>query len=401
MEQKHLLVIEDDPAVCELLCSCLAHLGARVSTVNSGEDGLRLIEEDPPQLVILDLALPGMSGLDVCRTMRRDPWLEKIPVLMLTGRDEDDDVVAGLEVGADDYMTKPFALKVLSARVNALLRRDRAGAGGLPEIAAADPGALLEIRSLGRCELQFGKSVTSWTEVFSPSQRMLLAALLAAPDGRIPQEELQLGFWPDTVPSKARSNFDSLMTRMRKTLEQELTTIDVRRHLQVRRGIVSLENVRVDAHEFRRLANKGLQDAARGELWSSELAFSAAFSLWQGSFLPGGFGSEAAATYQDELEQLYLEASQLFACILANAGRYPEAIKLLRYALRYNPTQDGVIRLLYLLLLQQEHPVQANQLLDQYATLLAREKFTSDEIQGIIQEFPRKPPEKGWLEQVR
>ncbi|MCM2265638.1 MAG: response regulator, partial [Desulfuromonadales bacterium] len=216
MGQKHLLVIEDDAAVCELLVGCLGRQSCRVSTVHSGEDGLRMIEEDPPQLVILDLTLPGMNGLDVCRAMRRDPWMEKIPVLMLTGRDDDDDVVAGLEVGADDYMTKPFAVKVLAARVNALLRRGRDATAASP--ASPSVETLLEIRSLGRCELQFGNQMVPWAESFSPAQRMLLAALLAAPDGRVSQETVQLGFWPDSSPSRARSNFDSLMTRLRKTL---------------------------------------------------------------------------------------------------------------------------------------------------------------------------------------
>ena len=187
------------------------------------------------------------------------------------------------------------------------------------------------------------------------------------------------------------------MTRLRKTLEQELKGIDVRRHLQLSRGIICLENVRVDAHEFRRLVGKGLQQAAAGELWQAEIAFSAAFSLWQGTFLPGGFGSESAAYYQDDLEQLYLEASQQFARILANGGRYQEAGKLLRYALRYNPTDDGIIRLLHRLLLAQEHLAQARQLLDQYAGLLAREKFSDEEIRGIISEFRQQAPQSNWL----
>ena len=160
MDRRHLLIIEDDPAVRELLAGCLEHKNHRVSTAGSGEEGLRLIEEDPPHLVILDLTLPGMNGLDVCRTMRRDPWMEKIPVLMLTGLAEDDDVVAGLEVGADDYMTKPFSTKVLVARVNALARRGRTGEA--PRAGSAAPGdEVLEIRTLGRCELQLGKTVVS------------------------------------------------------------------------------------------------------------------------------------------------------------------------------------------------------------------------------------------------
>lgn len=390
MEQKHLLVIEDDAAVCELLVNSLARQNCRVSAVHNGEDGLRLIEEDPPQLVILDVTLPGMNGLDVCRAMRRDPWMAKIPVLMLTGRDDEDDIVAGLDVGADDYMTKPFAVKVLSARVNALLRRDRPKDTASP--VARSNESLLDIRSLGRCELQFGSQVIPWTEGFSPAQRMLLAVLLTAPNGQVPQETVQLGFWPDSPPARARSNFDSLMTRLRKTLEQELPGIDVRRHLQLSRGIICLENVRVDAHEFQRLAGKGLQLASTGELWPAEIAFSAAFSLWQGTFLPGDFGSESAAIFQDELEQLYLEASQRFARILADSGRCQEAIKLLRYALRYNPTHDGITRLIHRLLLTEGHRVQARQLIDQYARALSREKFSAEEIRGILIEFSQDAP---------
>jgi DNA-binding response OmpR family regulator len=335
-----------------------------------------------------------MNGLDVCRTIRRDPWMEKIPVLMLTGRDEDDDVVAGLEVGADDYMTKPFATKVLTARVDALLRRGRGTDSSRP--APRSDGVLLEVRSLGRCELQLGNRVAPWAETFSPAQRTLLAVLLASPEGRVSQEEAQLGLWPDTPPSRARSNFDSLMTRLRRTLEHELPGIDVRRYLLLRRGIICLEQVRIDAHEFRRLAAKGLRHAAGGELWPAEIAFSAAFSLWQGTFLPGDFGSERAAYYQDELEQLYLEASQQFALILAESGRHQEAAKLLRYALRYNPVHDGIVRLLHRLLLAQDNQVQARQLLDHYAGLLAREKFTAAEIRGIIAEFPQQPPKGSW-----
>jgi DNA-binding response OmpR family regulator len=375
-----------------LLTNCFSRQDCRVSTVHSGEDGLQLIEEDPPHLVILDITLPGMNGLDVCRAMRRDPWMEKIPVLMLTGRDDDDDVVAGLDVGANDYMIKPFTVKVLSARVNALLRRDRTSSAVLT--AAPGEQALLDIRSLGRCELQLGDRVTPWAEGFSPAQRMLLAALLTSPNGQVSQEAVQTGFWPDSPPSRARSNFDSLMTRLRKTLEQELPGIEVRRYLHLSRGIICLENVRVDVHEFQRLAGKGLRLAAAGELWPAEIAFSAAFSLWQGTFLPGGFGSESAAVFQDEVEQLYLEASQRFARILANSGRHQEAIKLLRYALRYNPTHDGITRLIHLLLLTEGNRVQARQLLDQYARALSREKFSAEEIRGILSEFPQEAPKK-------
>jgi two-component SAPR family response regulator len=187
------------------------------------------------------------------------------------------------------------------------------------------------------------------------------------------------------------------MTRLRRTLEQELPTIDVRRHLIVRRGIVCLEHVRIDACEFRRLADKAMWQVAAGELWQAEVAFSSAFSLWQGSFLPGSFGVAAAAAWQDELERLYLEASQQFARLLAERGRCQEAVKLLSYALRYNPAHDELVRLLCQLLLALEQPAQAQQLRDQYAAVLAGKQLSAGEIDRILGSFPTQPPPDGWL----
>jgi DNA-binding SARP family transcriptional activator len=99
--------------------------------------------------------------------------------------------------------------------------------------------------------------------------------LLAVPNGRVFQEEIQVGFWPDTAPVRTRSNFDALMNRLHKTVEQNLAPIEVRRHLVLRHGIVYLELVGVDAHEFRRLAGKGMQQTATGDLWQAETSLRA------------------------------------------------------------------------------------------------------------------------------
>ena len=228
MDRPHVLIIEDDASVCELLFSCLTNEGYRVSVAQSGEGGLTQIEEDPPAGVVLDLNLPGMNGLDVCRTMRTDPWMSKIPVLMLTGQSEEEDVVAGLEVGADDYMTKPFSPKMLTARVKALLRR---GGRGFPpkDLPAKSGKEALEpliVKTLGKCELHVAERRFSWAEEFSPAQRQLMAMLVASKDGKVSQEEVQTELWPDSSSSRARSSFDSLLSRVRKTLDESLAPFD-------------------------------------------------------------------------------------------------------------------------------------------------------------------------------
>lgn len=398
MDNPHVLIIEDDPSVCELLFSCLSKAGYRVSIAQSGEAGLSEIEEDPPEAMVLDLNLPGMNGLDVCRAMRRDPWMSRIPVLMLTGQAEEDDVVAGLEVGADDYMTKPFSPKLLAARVKSLLRRR--SSNPIPAEGTTSPGDLPEslmVKTLGRCELRVGNRSLSWTEEFSPAQRQLMAMLVGASSGKVSQEEVQASLWPDSTSTRARSSFDSLLSRVRRTLDQALVPFDSKKYLTVKRGYLCLENSLIDAHEFRRLIRKATLQVAGGELWPAEITFSSAFSLWRGTFVPGDFGSDAAIVFQDELEQLYLDSSQTFARLLAQNERYQEAAKLLRDALRYEPTNDGVVRLLHSLCLAQENPGKASQVIKQYSEALARENFPAQDIEEALQDFPKAKPDQGWL----
>jgi two-component system phosphate regulon response regulator PhoB len=395
MDTEQLLVIEDDPAIRTLLLATLGRAGFQVAAVESGEEGLRLIEESRPQLVILDLNLPGMNGLDLCRAIRHDPYMAGLPVLMLTGLSEEDDMVAGFEVGADDYITKPFSPKVLTARVNALLRRKPARRPA--PVAKPAAGPVLEIKTLGRCELRYAGETLVWSDQFTPTQRLLLTTLLAAPDHRLTLAEVQAGLWPELTAGRSRATFDSLMTRLRRLLEQTLATIDVRQHLALRRGILSLERVQIDACEFLRLTERAGELLERNELWPAELAFAAAFRLWQGPFLPGAFGCDAAGQLQDRLEQQYLDASQQFARLLAETGRINEGLKQLRTAQRYNPIDDSTTRLLHRMLLAQGQPAQARQLLVRHAELLTRHGFGQREIKAIITSFPDSAPAQGWL----
>ena len=399
MDKAHVLIIEDDASVCELLFSSLAKSGYRVSVAHRGEAALSQIEEDPPALVILDLNLPGMNGLDVCRVMRRDPWMSKIPVLMLTGKTEEDDIVAGLEVGADDYVTKPFSPRLLDARVKALLRRGSQPPDKTPSPLPGTseiPTPLL-VKTLGKCELGIAGRRLSWAEEFSPSQRQLMSMLVGSPDGKVAQEEVQASLWPDSPTKKARSSFDSLLSRVRKTMDDWFAPFDSKDYLVVKHGYLCLENSKIDAHEFRRLVRKAHQQVANLEYWPAEISFSSAFSLWQGKFLPADFGVDAAVVYQDEIEQIYLDASQTFARLLAENNRHQEALKLLHDALRYDPTNDGTVRLIYQLCLAQDSPGLARQVLKQYSESLAREHFTTEEIQDILQDFPKQKPGDDWF----
>jgi two-component system alkaline phosphatase synthesis response regulator PhoP len=130
MGRELILVVEDDDDIQELLEYNLKKSGYRVVCEISGEDGLEVVREQNPDLIVLDLMLPGLDGLETCRILKDEAATRSIPVIILTAKGEEEDIIAGFEAGADDYVTKPFSPAVLTARVGAVLRRQPRPAGG-------------------------------------------------------------------------------------------------------------------------------------------------------------------------------------------------------------------------------------------------------------------------------
>jgi two-component system alkaline phosphatase synthesis response regulator PhoP len=140
MAHESILAVEDDEDILQLLKYNLTKEGYRVTTVTSGEDGWQIARSAAPDLVLLDLMLPGIDGLEVCRRLKTDSKTGQVPIIMLTAKGEEADIVTGLELGADDYITKPFSTRVLLARVRTVLRRRSA--------APPQEDALLKIHEL-------------------------------------------------------------------------------------------------------------------------------------------------------------------------------------------------------------------------------------------------------------
>jgi two-component system, OmpR family, alkaline phosphatase synthesis response regulator PhoP len=157
MVRQSVLVVEDEEDIRELVSYNLAKEGYQVAGVASGEDALTAVESKLPDLILLDIMLPGLDGLRVCRKLKGNPKFESIPIIMLTAKGEEPDIVAGLNMGADDYITKPFSPKVLLARVQAVLRRAEAEHDVSPD---EQEGEVVEIRDLlihpGRHEVLVG-----------------------------------------------------------------------------------------------------------------------------------------------------------------------------------------------------------------------------------------------------
>ncbi|MEV4685639.1 response regulator transcription factor [Streptomyces kurssanovii] len=184
-----ILVVDDDPTVAEVVTGYLERAGFAVDRAADGPQALRLAAGRRPDLVVLDLMLPGMDGLEVCRRLRAGEQAAPVPVIMLTARGDEDDRILGLEVGADDYVTKPFSPRELVLRVESVLRRGGGGAGerrGGPELAAAgivlDPGA--------RRATKDGRELALTLREFD-----LLAHLMRHPGKAIGRERLMQDVW--------------------------------------------------------------------------------------------------------------------------------------------------------------------------------------------------------------
>jgi two-component system alkaline phosphatase synthesis response regulator PhoP len=204
-----IVIIEDEEDIRELIRYNLDKEGYRVLLATSGEEGLDLVRNSMPDLVVLDLMLPGIDGLQVCRELKADPRTKSVPVVMVTARGEEPDVVSGLELGAEDYVSKPFSPKVLLARVKTVLRRAKSG--------EADPNAVLRYEELlvnpQRREVAIGNERIDLTN----TEFKLLYFLMRQPGVVYTRDQIVDGVHGDDYPVTDRS-VDVQVVGLRKKL---------------------------------------------------------------------------------------------------------------------------------------------------------------------------------------
>lgn len=204
------LIVEDEAAIVTILRYNLERAGYRVSEAGDGEEALLHIREELPDVVLLDWMLPKLSGLEVCRQLRRDQASRNLPIIMLTARGEEDDRVRGLDSGADDYVTKPFSPQEVIARVRAVLRRIR-------------PAFSEETLSFGdlAMDLAAHKVIRDGTQIhLGPTEFRLLRFLMEHPGRVFSREQLLDAVWGQDIYVEPRT-VDVHIRRLRKALNVE------------------------------------------------------------------------------------------------------------------------------------------------------------------------------------
>ena len=208
---KRILIIEDDRDIVELVRYNLANEGYQITAALDGSTGLAALRKSPPDLLLLDLMLPRISGLEICREIRRDETLNRLLILMFTVRGDEADRVVGLEMGADDYVTKPFSPRELAARVKALLRR-------------AEPPAemprLLEVGKLAIDPASYRVSLAGKPVTLSTLEFRLLYYLASRPNRVFTRDQLLDAVWGTDRFVTPRS-VDVYVRRLREKVEQD------------------------------------------------------------------------------------------------------------------------------------------------------------------------------------
>jgi len=207
------LVVDDEEAIAEAVRARLLSEGYEVLVAGDGPEAIRVCDETQPDLVVLDLMLPGMDGLEVCKEIQRERW---VPVLMLTARTEEADKVAGFAVGADDYLTKPFSLRELAVRVRAILRRvERAAA-----LEVASPAEPIEHRGLAIDASRHRVTVDEREIALTPLEFEILLTLAREPGVVFTREQLMDRVWGYRDYAGGRV-VDSHVARIRRKLAED------------------------------------------------------------------------------------------------------------------------------------------------------------------------------------
>ncbi|NOX79984.1 MAG: ATP-binding protein [Deltaproteobacteria bacterium] len=259
-------------------------------------------------------------------------------------------------------------------------------AAGRLGLALLDDGAaipLLDIRTLGGFKILYRGTTLLHAEELTPSQRELLCLLLSAPEFKLPQETIQLHFWPDSPPDTARIKFDTLLSRLRKTLARVLPANTVHFYLKREKGMLWLAHCRVDALEFLAAVDRGIRHLRLQECWQAGNAFAAAESLWQGEFAPGVTGEDRIRACREKLSRALADLAFAWCDLLVDSDRLPKAVQVAEKALRDDPLNDRLCGLLYRLQ-GRSSAVLARQVLKRFAAALQAEDYQDDEIAELV-----------------
>ena len=258
----------------------------------------------------------------------------------------------------------------------------------LPDTGAAIP--LLEIKTFGGLRLLLENEVVLASEDLTPAKRTVICLLISSPGLKIGQEQLQLHLWPESTQEKSRINFDTLLSRLRKTIANAIKPHPVKHYFKLQKGILLLDNCRIDAIDFIHKSEQGLRHSRLQEYWQAGNNFFLTHQLYQGEFVPEVTGDHQISGFRDDLFNHWQTLIFKWSKILVEANRRQEAIVLAGKALHYEPTNDRLVQLL--VNLHNNSPVsKTHQVLRQFEMALQQENYSGEEIAELVNDIISAP----------
>jgi len=246
---------------------------------------------------------------------------------------------------------------------------------------------MLEITTLGALRLSIEGRPVARADDFSRTQRECFALLAATPEHRIAQEEVQLTFWPDSQPEKARSTLDTMLSRLRRTLKDKLQPYPVKKYLKLQKGVLGLEGVSVDAVSLVSDIARARELVRRREYWQADIAYALALSRWAGPFMPGACSADPAAVFARQVEQLCIEASLEWSSLLNESGQTRRSIDVLDRALGMDRCNEAVMKALYRSHMRDGNIAMAHQLMQEFEDVMRADGYSSVEVARVLASF--------------
>lgn len=247
-----------------------------------------------------------------------------------------------------------------------------------------EPVPILHFRTLGGLQLSCQQNPLLSIESFSRRQRDCLALLIAAPNNRIEQEEMQLIFWPDSPPDKARANFDTMLSRLRKTLQAMIAPLSAKNYLKLKNSIVSLDYCSFDIDQLRHAFDRGSKCLSNHDCWQADIAISHGLLLWNGDFIPGSSLADQTAKVADQIHQACTKMTLLWGNRLTELGQTARAIRLLNKAIARDRCNEELIAALHRNYMRSNNLVKADLLLRQYEKSLHAEGYPPADIGRLL-----------------
>jgi DNA-binding response OmpR family regulator len=344
------LVVDDEPGMLDLVTRALEQEGHTVIPASSGIEAVEVAKRRPLDLVILDIIMPGMDGIQVCKIMREDPGLASVPILFLTAKGMIEDKLAAFDAGGDDYLTKPFDLRELLARVQVLIRRSRRmetpaepvttappsrRETAPPTVAEPGPPFVLQVFALGPAKvLRDGELITS-SQWESATTKEMFFLFLEHPEGLRREQVLEI-MWRDASPERANSNFHSTLHRLRRALSKDSVIHEdgwYRLHPRLK--------YEYDVETFERELNlaAGLKDDPE----RAAVHLQRAIELYHGDFLEEFF-SDWPFFRREALRNRFISALVALGDIRAQQGEHARALELYLDALNKDPYHEDCLR---------------------------------------------------------